>query len=401
MKNKVILVLMFVLLTDFAAKAQNRSINFEHGTWNEIKQKAAAENKLIFVDAYTSWCGPCKWMAKNIFTNDSVADYFNQKFICAKLDMEVGEGIEFAQTYTVQAYPSLLFIDSKGLLVHRSVGAAPHAIDYIDLANNALSPEKSYSSYVEKYKLGDRSSAFLIDYLEATSNAGLNTDEIVKEYFASQKENDLSSEINWNLMNRYQNDVYSREFKYLLANRKTFFEKYTENFVNEKIYSSFEESFRKVFDNQDVDKDKYSDLKKFIAQSDVKNSEKLILKSDLNYYSSLSDWSNFCNTAEILISKYMDQQNSEDALIVNDICWKIYEKVTDKQKLEKAIQWSKHSVELKDAPFMDTYANLLFKSGNKKEAILVEEKVIEILKNSANPQFPVEEAEKALAKFRL
>ena len=61
MKSKTILVLMVLLIVGFAAKAQNRSINFEHGTWKEIKEKAGAENKLIFVDAYTSWCGPCNY----------------------------------------------------------------------------------------------------------------------------------------------------------------------------------------------------------------------------------------------------------------------------------------------------------------------------------------------------
>jgi thiol-disulfide isomerase/thioredoxin len=401
MKSKTILVLMFVLISSLTAEAQNRSINFQHGNWKEIKEKAGAENKLIFVDAYTSWCGPCKWMAKNIFTNDTVADYYNQKFICAKLDMEEGEGLEFAQTYTVQAYPSLFFIDSKGLLVHRSVGAAPYAKDYIDLADIALSPEKSYSSYVEKYKRGDRSAVFLIDYLEATSNAGLNTDEIAKEYFATQNEKELSGENNWNMMIRFQNDVYSREFKYLLANRKVFYEKYSENSVDEKIYTAFQKSLYNALNNPEGDTGKYSDLKKFIVQSEIKNSGRLILKSDLTYYSSLSDWSNFCITADKLISKYYNKSNSEDAISVNNICWTIFEKVTDKVNLEKAIQWSKHSVELKDAPFMDTYANLLFKAGNKKEAIRIEEKVIEILKNSDNPQFPVEEAEKTLGKFRL
>jgi uncharacterized protein YyaL (SSP411 family) len=59
--------------------------------------KAKKENKLIFVDAYASWCGPCKLMVKNIFPLKTVGDYYNSHFINAKIDMEKGEGIELAK----------------------------------------------------------------------------------------------------------------------------------------------------------------------------------------------------------------------------------------------------------------------------------------------------------------
>src|SRR6266498_2485321 len=102
MKNLLSLIAFFV--TCNSASAQ---ITFEQGTWNDIKAKAKAENKIIFVDANTSWCGPCKWMAKNTFTNDTVAQFYNSTFINAMIDMEKGEGIEIAKLYEVNVYPSL------------------------------------------------------------------------------------------------------------------------------------------------------------------------------------------------------------------------------------------------------------------------------------------------------
>src|ERR1035437_4011181 len=89
-------------------------IKFEHGTFTEIKAKAKAENKLIFMDAYTSWCGPCKWMAKTVFTNDTVAGYCNEHFICVQFDMEVGEGIELAKQFMIRSYPTFIFADAQG-----------------------------------------------------------------------------------------------------------------------------------------------------------------------------------------------------------------------------------------------------------------------------------------------
>lgn len=97
------LVPAILLFSAFFAFAQNREIHFEHTAWKEILAKAKKENKLIMVDAFTTWCGPCKWMAKNTFTNDTVADFYNSKFVNAKIDMEKGEGLDIAKQYEVQA----------------------------------------------------------------------------------------------------------------------------------------------------------------------------------------------------------------------------------------------------------------------------------------------------------
>ena len=67
--------------------AQNRSIEFREGNWEQMLKMAKKEKKMIFVDCYTSWCGPCKMLAKNIFTQDSVADFYNVNFICFQIDM--------------------------------------------------------------------------------------------------------------------------------------------------------------------------------------------------------------------------------------------------------------------------------------------------------------------------
>lgn len=90
--KKVFLLVMLVAGILFGAEAQNRSINFEQTkVWKQIVKKAKKEKKLIFVDCYTSWCGPCKMLANNVFTKDEVADYFNQTFVNAKYDMEKDE----------------------------------------------------------------------------------------------------------------------------------------------------------------------------------------------------------------------------------------------------------------------------------------------------------------------
>jgi thioredoxin 1 len=97
-------------------------IKFTESSWKALLKKAKAENKVIFLDAYTSWCGPCKMLQKNVFTQKSVGDYFNKEFINVKMDMEKGEGITLSQIYPLEGYPTLLFIDGNGRVVKKILG---------------------------------------------------------------------------------------------------------------------------------------------------------------------------------------------------------------------------------------------------------------------------------------
>ncbi len=131
--KKIFFALLAVALIGFAftnkkedkVKAQVKvdGIEFFHGTWQEALAKAKKENKLIFMDAYASWCGPCKMMAKNTFTDKSVGDFFNENFINVKMDMEKhAEGRRLSQKYGLRAYPTLYFINAKEEATHKSVG---------------------------------------------------------------------------------------------------------------------------------------------------------------------------------------------------------------------------------------------------------------------------------------
>ena len=104
-------------------QAGEKGIQFEHDSFQNLLAKAAKENKLIFLDCYTSWCGPCRMMANNVFTKPNVGEFFNKHFINVKIDMEKGEGKELAKKYQVRAFPTLLFIDKNGNVVERTMGA--------------------------------------------------------------------------------------------------------------------------------------------------------------------------------------------------------------------------------------------------------------------------------------
>lgn len=137
MKN-VLSILALLCLTTFSAVAQDGTsgIQFFQGSFDEALTKAAEEDKLIFMDAYTTWCGPCKWMSRNTFTDTDVASYFNDNFINVKMDMEKGEGPGLARKYRVRGYPTLLFLDSDGNIAHQKLGALPSST-FLELGKEA------------------------------------------------------------------------------------------------------------------------------------------------------------------------------------------------------------------------------------------------------------------------
>ena|SRR5690554_5192392 len=98
-------------------------IFFETLTFEEAIQKAKKEDKLIFLDAYAVWCGPCKLMDRTTFKSEKVGAVFNKNFINIKIDMEKGEGIDIARKYQVRAYPTMMLINKEGKVEKRILGA--------------------------------------------------------------------------------------------------------------------------------------------------------------------------------------------------------------------------------------------------------------------------------------
>lgn len=122
-----LLVSSFVWTSSTSNRSSEKGIQFENITFEEAIAKAKKENKLIFVDAYAVWCGPCKLMDRTTFRSDKVGEVFNKEFINLKIDMEKGEGIELARKYQVRAYPTLMLINGEGKVVKRMLGALSEA----------------------------------------------------------------------------------------------------------------------------------------------------------------------------------------------------------------------------------------------------------------------------------
>ena len=98
----------------------------ESESLGEVLDMAANSDKLVFVDFYTTWCLPCKQMDEDVYPDQDLGDEFNKHFVSYKVDAEKDNGPNLAFLYEVYAYPTLLFMDTKGRVLVRKNGAAYH-----------------------------------------------------------------------------------------------------------------------------------------------------------------------------------------------------------------------------------------------------------------------------------
>jgi thiol-disulfide isomerase/thioredoxin len=398
--KKLTLILIFILIINIPESfSQNRKITFIEKPWSEILALAKKENKLIFMDAFASWCGPCKWVAANIFTNDTIADYYNNTFICVSIDMEKGEGVQIRNTYGVQYYPSFLFINSNGEIVHENVGAARKIQDYIRMAKTALNPEENLAGYKKKFNAGNTSDTFIAAYLSMLSDAYLPTRPVLEQYFSTKSEEEMLSRPIGSIILRYVNEMDMPQFDFLVKHQQEYARIFTRDSVDSKISGIFMTALMKQTRTASMTDTMYNMMKRKILQSGFDGAAKVVFTSDLNLFQTRKENQKFLDLVYMDLEKYYP----EDHNMLNNVSWQVGQiclkmPAQDALKyLNKALLWSKRSISIKSEPDNnDTYAYLLFKTGNTKKAIKYEKIAISLAKQLSQPST---EFEKFLKKM--
>ena len=91
-----------------------------------VLDRAERENKLVYIDIGTKWCLPCKMMKEDVYTDKGIGEYMNDNFVSYLVDAEKANGPNMTVIFDVKSFPTLLFLDTKGRVLERKVGAAYH-----------------------------------------------------------------------------------------------------------------------------------------------------------------------------------------------------------------------------------------------------------------------------------
>lgn len=360
-KMKLQSIILAFLLIGLASNVQAQGIEFETGDWASVLAKAKKENKMIFVDAYTTWCGPCKWMAKNAFVDEAVGEQMNAQFIAYKLDMEKGEGIAFAKEHQVNVFPTLLYFSAAGDLIHKSVGAKD-AQELLALNVEAADPSKQMATLRKKYEAGADSKEFLAIYIQSLVDA--YEMEAVKEPLQKY----------WNVMTQeeklhpevldlvYQvtgefSDFSSDYTQFFLRNRTGYSESITAVQLNEYRRAALRNAMISIAAISDK-------AERIALQKQLESyygTDKKEIKATIDYY--IAQQTQTSKVIEKKKNKYLN--HTQDWTVLNQEAWQVVEEEKGKKEAKKGLYWINRSVDL-DANFfnLDTKANILYQLGD-------------------------------------
>lgn len=229
---KKIIIAMLVAMIHLGTQAQT---NFRSITYQQALAAAKTENKMVFMDFYTDWCGPCKLMAREVFPQKLVGDFFNSRFVCLKVNAEKGEGIALAKQYKPTAYPTFIIITPGEKEVGRTEGyrQADQFVEHINqLVDTTLTPQRMKALYEQ----GDRSprlvkayAASLIEELRKrghrVSNYAQRLAEIrkmVQDYFVPLSDKQKLSSDNLFVYRAYTSRTTDPAARFMMSHRGQF-----------------------------------------------------------------------------------------------------------------------------------------------------------------------------------
>lgn len=211
--------------------------NFRHISFKEALEAAKNENKMVFVDCYTEWCGPCKMMATQVFPEEACGKFMNEKFVNVKFDMEKGEGKGLQKSFKCQMYPTFIIFDANGKEVNRLTSASPSADAFIAKMEQALDPDGALPKLKAEYEK-NRDMQLGLKLIEMSKSSEKDGAGTIKEVFLNGHEWDR---YNGQLLEYmiWENGIRGELFD-LAMMYKPFFDKvHGHEVVNRMIFDSF------------------------------------------------------------------------------------------------------------------------------------------------------------------
>jgi len=387
MKKRILIFITILFIGLFRISAQG--IKFSHITLNEAIKKAKEENKLVFVDFFTSWCAPCKAMEKGVFPLPEVGNVYNEEYISIKLDAEK-EGLEDARKFQVKSYPTYLYLNNNGNVVYKETGSRPTE-DFIKLGRDAaasVSSKYSLENLKTDFPNKQDDANFLKIYIDKMIEYGQDPSEGVNAWLKVQKEIDEDDVDMMEFLLKYQKYILmnSKGEEILLANFDEYMNIATR--TEEKELGSFQ--LRIVQNTKDL---AYSTknaelwlafMKRFKTLPENIQERGNYQEYQMIYYSMIEDYKAYKETVVTYVDSLMADNSvaeNKSEKTVKDLYQKgeAYLKYADSKNDYKTLEkWLDYGYHLETSTYLmdNLMANMFYKKGKTKKAIEFKEKAL-------------------------
>ena len=378
-------LLILSLLIFQLSQAQEKGIQFDkNSSLKEIFARAKQENKFVFIDCYTTWCGPCKFMDQVIFIDHTVGKFYNANFINARFQIDTTKGDlpdiknRYADAsyinhfYHINGYPTFLYFNTNGELVHRELGSCTTDM-FIDRGKHSMSPETQYYTQLKKYYSGERNPSFLKNLtLLALHAYDDSVTPVVSKLYLSSLGNTLTAN-DYKFINEVTNRASDTGFTIMLHHIKDFESAVGAKAFHEHLINLIVSNEAKThFGFENWNEERWSNYSKELTAKYPDLSEEVLFNIKSYSYQKDEKWKDLIK----LVDNYRSTHTINNQ-ILNNFAWTIFIRCTDAICLNKALEWSKYSFTNQtpiEPTYMDTYANILYKLGKKKEALEWEKK---------------------------
>jgi len=380
-------LLLLVLFQPLYTAAQEKGVHFEHAlSWADVKAKAKAANKYIFVDCYTTWCGPCMYMRTVVFPQEEMGTYLNDKFINVELQLDstakdddyvkswYADAHDFITQYKFTVYPTYLIFTPEGHVLHRFVGASTRNQYFYNDVNAAFDTTQQYYPQLEQFEKGRRDTAFLRRLTEQALKIYQTTDgkKVAAVYLAGQTNLLQPGPIRIiDLLTTKSTDEY---FSFLAQHINEADQVIGAGKTAKKIRNIYLQEGTGLKKGESSTPD-WRSIQKKVATHLPDQAGEIAMRIKINYYNTKKDWPNFEKAIAPYMKQYAQYMRIDE---LNNFAWNVFEYCADMTCVTHILDWSIQLKNSNNSAYMDTYANILYKLGKKDEAMAMEKKAFDM-----------------------
>jgi len=348
-----------------------QGIDFQDLSLPEALEKAKSEGKEVFIDGYAIWCGPCKRMDVTTFTDSIVGAAYDKAFVSIKLDMEKGEGLEVAARYNVKAFPTYIYLNPEGEVLHKGAGYFDTA-DFLELTAMSADSINSLGALQRLFDSGNRDTVVLDQLLDQQFRL-LDPHYMTVALARANVETDWDTDVMRSFIFKYANSATSPLFEYMVEHKEAFYNQFGEGATFGKIEKLVRD---RSFEVNETTVEEMTQIFELVYPKDAKE---LASKYRLSYYRQKGDRQNYASAA---IDHYK-RFPSRDAHELNEVGSTFSRVIDDQIMLKKILPLIEKSIKIDDSFYNnDTLAALHFKLGNMNEAKKAAIKAIDLAKSA-------------------